>query len=110
MVYEGRLYVLHDRGLLSCYDAKTGEVRYDRERLPNGFAFTSSPWAANGKIFCLNEDGVCYVVRAGDKFELLHTNKLLADDMCMATPALVGDRLLIRTAARLYCFQARKKP
>lgn len=104
--YEGRVYVLYDRGLVSCLDAKTGKVLYDRERLPEGFAFTSSPWAAGGRIFCLNESGVCYVLRAGDKFELLHTNKLAEDDMCMATPALVGDRLLLRTAARLYCFQA----
>jgi outer membrane protein assembly factor BamB len=105
LFYEGRLYVLYDRGLLSCYEAKTGRLLYDRERLPNGFAFTSSPWAAGGRIFCLNEDGVCYVLRAGDKFELLHTNKLADDDMCMATPALAADRLLIRTAARLYCFR-----
>ncbi|HVV72635.1 MAG TPA: PQQ-binding-like beta-propeller repeat protein, partial [Verrucomicrobiae bacterium] len=105
LYYQGRLYVLFDRGLLSCRDAQTGNVLYDRERLPEGFAFTASPWAAGGKIFCLNENGVCYVVRAGDKFELLHTNKLADDDMCMATPALAGDRLLIRTAARLYCLR-----
>ena len=109
LVHDGRLYVLHDRGLVSCYDAKTGEMRYDRERLPNGFAFTSSPWVAGGKIFCLNEDGVCFVLRAGDKFELLHTNKLLDDDMCMATPAPVGDRLIIRTGARLYSIRAAQK-
>jgi len=107
LFYEGRLYVLYDRGLMSCYDAKTGKVLYDRERLPEGFAFTSSPWGTGGRVFCLNEDGVCYVLRAGDKFELLHTHKLAGDDMCMATPALVGDRLLIRTAARLYCIRAR---
>jgi len=108
LFYDDRVYVLYDLGLVSCYDAKTGKVLYDRERLPEGFAFTTSPWAAGGKIFCLNEDGVCYVLRAGDKFELLHTNKLTGDDMCMATPALVGDRLLIRTAARLYCMQAKE--
>jgi hypothetical protein len=45
------------------------------------------------------------VLRAGDKFELLHTNKLHSDDMCMATPALVDGRLLIRTSMRLYCFR-----
>jgi len=105
LVYGGRVYVLYDRGLVSCYDAKTGKVFYDRERLPEGFAFTSSPWAAGGRVFCLNEDGVCYVLRAGDKFELLHTNKLASDDMCMATPALAADRLLIRSAARLYCIR-----
>ena len=106
LLYEGRLHVLYDRGLVSCFEAKTGKLLYDRERLPNGFAFTASPWAAGGKIFCLNEDGVCFVLRAGDKFELLHTNKLADDDMCMATPALAGDRLLIRTAARVYLMQS----
>jgi outer membrane protein assembly factor BamB len=105
LYYEGRVYVLYDRGLVSCYNAKTGKLLYDRERLPNGFAFTASPWAAGGRVFCLNEDGVCYVLRAGDTFELLHTNKLADDDMCMATPALAGDRLLIRTAARIYCLR-----
>jgi outer membrane protein assembly factor BamB len=105
LYYNGRLYVLYDRGLVSAYDAKTGTRLYDRERLPKGFAFTSSPWAAKGRVFCLNEDGVGYVLRAGDAFELLHTNTLADDDMCMATPALAGDRLLIRTAARLYCLR-----
>jgi len=56
-------------------------------------------------VFCLNEDGVTFVIRAGDKFELLHTNKLADDDMCMATPAMAGDKLLIRTAARIYCIR-----
>jgi len=74
--------------------------------LPEGFAFTSSPWAAGGRVFCLNESGVCYVLRAGDTFELLHTNRLADDDMCMATPAMAGDRLLIRTSARLYCLRS----
>jgi hypothetical protein len=56
-------------------------------------------------VFCLNEEGVCFVLRAGDAFQLLHTNKLADDEMCMATPALAGDRLLLRTAARLYCIR-----
>ncbi len=105
LLHDGRIYVLFDRGLLTCRDAKTGKVLYDRERLPEGLAFTASPWAAGGQIFCLNEDGLCFVVRAGDRFELLRTHKLADDDMCMATPAMVGDRLLIRTAARLYCIR-----
>jgi len=78
---------------------------YDRERLPEGLHFTAAPWAYNGRVFCLNEDGLAFVVRAGEKFELLQTNKLAEDDMCMATPALAGDRLLIRTAVRLYCIR-----
>jgi len=110
LFYEGRLYVLYDRGLVSCVDVKSGRLLYDRERLPDGFAFTASPWAYNGRVYCLNEDGVCYVLRAGDRFEVLHTNRLSEDDMCMATPALAGDRLLIRTATRLYCLRKSRTP
>lgn len=105
LVYDGRLYVLHDRGFFACYDAASGRELYSKQRLPNGRAFTSSPWAYDGKIFCLNEDGLTFVIRAGDEFELLHTNQLEEDDMGMASPAIVGDRLLIRTAARIYCMR-----
>lgn len=105
LVYEGRLYVLHDRGELSVFDAQTGAMLFDRERLPDGRHFTASPWAYGGRVFCLNEDGVTYVVRGGDRFELLRTNKLAEDDMCLATPALAGDRLLIRSSVRLYCIR-----
>ena len=103
--YDRILYVLYDRGVVSAFNAQTGALLYEKERLPEGLHFTSSPWASNGRVFCLNEDGVTFVVRAGEKFELLHTNKLAEDDMCLATPALAGDRLLIRTAARLYCIR-----
>ncbi len=103
LVYDGRLYVLHDLGALSAFNARTGELLYDRQKLPGGKHFTASPWACNGRVFCLDEDGVTFVVRTGDRFELLHTNKLTDNDMCLATPALAGDRLLIRSAARIYC-------
>jgi len=105
LVYEGRVYVLYDRGLLSCYRSLSGEPLFEQQRIPEGRHFTASPWAYNGKIFCLNEDGVAFVFRAGDQFDLLHTNQLADDDMCMATPAIVGDRLIIRTSARVYCIR-----
>lgn len=89
--------------MIACLRALTGKPVYDRQRLPQEMHFTASPWANDGKIFCLDEDGVTFVLRAGDKFEVLHTNKLADDDMCMATPAIVGDRLLIRTSQRVYC-------
>jgi outer membrane protein assembly factor BamB len=105
LLYNGLLYVLYDRGTFGCFDPATGEEVYEKKRIPDGKAFTSSPWAYDDKVFCLNEDGVTFVIRAGKEFEILHTNKLADDDMCMATPAIVGDRLLVRTAARLYCIQ-----
>ena len=105
IAYNGILYVLHDRGFVVAYDATTGKEIYGKQRLPNGRAFTSSPWAYDGKLFFLNEDGKTFVVKAGNEFELLHENVLAEDDMGMATPAITDDRLIIRTAARLYCIQ-----
>ncbi len=104
IAYDGIVYVLYDRGLLGAFDAKDGSEVYKRQRLPGG-AFTSSPWIYDGKLFCLNEDGVTYVIKTGREFELLATNELAEDDMGMATPAIAGDRLLIRTAARVYCIK-----
>ncbi len=105
LVYDNRLYVLYDRGALACFNVADGAVIYEQTRITGGGNYTASPWAYNGKIFCLNEDGVTFVVKAGDAFEILHNNPLAEDDMGMATPALVGDRLIIRTGARVYCIQ-----
>lgn len=105
LIYRKRLYVLYDRGLFASFDAKTGAPAVGRKRIPNGRAFTSSPWAYNGKVFCLNEDGITTVFAAGDTGKVLHQNRLAEDDMCMATPAIAGDRLLIRTAKRIYCLR-----
>ena len=103
LVYDGLLYVLFDRGQMSCYNAATGDIIYEQERFPKGTGgFTTSPWAYDGKIFCLNEDGITFVIKAGDTFEILNTNTLGEDDMGMSTPAMAGDRLLLRTVARLY--------
>jgi outer membrane protein assembly factor BamB len=96
------LYVLYDRGFLACYDARTGKEIYDKQRLSGG-AFTASPWAAGGKVFCLSEDGDTFVILAGREFKLLGRNRL--DEMCMATPALADGRLFIRTLSKLYCIQ-----
>lgn len=63
IVYADQLYVLHDRGLVASYDARTGELIYEKKRLRGGRSFTSSPWAYNGKIFCLNEFGATIVIK-----------------------------------------------
>ncbi len=108
LVYDGRLYVLWDFGFLNCRDARTGAEIYDKQRLKtDGTAgFTSSPWAYRGRVFCLSEDGDTYVIKAGDPYRVERVNSL--DEMCMATPAIAGDRLLIRTAAGLWCIRQRQ--
>ncbi len=100
---DGRLFVLYDLGLESCFNAKTGEPFFQAERLNRGSEFTASPWSDDGKWFCLNEDGVCSLIKAGDTLEVLHTNSLKKDDLTLSTPAIAGDRLLIRTDKRVYC-------
>ncbi|GMW03646.1 MAG: hypothetical protein AMXMBFR84_47800 [Candidatus Hydrogenedentota bacterium] len=105
LVYGDRMYILYDRALFSCYNAKDGSLIYEQQKFPATGGFTTSPWAYDGKIFCLNEDGETFVVKAGDTFELLGQNTLAEDDMGMATPAIAGDNLLIRTAARVYCIR-----
>jgi outer membrane protein assembly factor BamB len=109
LVSGSRLFVLYDRGFFAGFDALTGGELFGQQRLPNGRAFTASPWAADGKIFCLNEDGVTFVLRDSDQYELIRTNSLAEDDMGMATPAIIGDRLLIRTAARIYSIRSAKR-
>lgn len=107
LVYKDQLYVLQDRGFLTSFNAKTGEEIYGRKRLPSQ-AFTASPWAANGKIYCLNEFGETHVFQAGPKFKLLHTNKLETKGLSMSTPAMVDGKLLLRTAENLYCIGTKK--
>jgi outer membrane protein assembly factor BamB len=100
VAYEGGLYVLIDKGILARFDLKTGKQSYKSRIDPDAWAFTTSPWAYNGKIFCLSEEGKTYVIAAGETFELLHVNPL--DEMALATPAMVGERLLVRTEGHLY--------
>ncbi len=101
IVYGDYYYTLLDRGMFTCHDARTGEEVYGRTRFPAGASFTSSPWAYNGKLFCLSEDGDTFVIEAGPEFKVLHTNSL--GELCLASPAVVQGKLLLRTATTLYC-------
>ena len=107
VAYDGGLYVLNEMGILTRFDAKTGQQSYKSRLGGDGGsgAFTSSPWAYNGKIFCLDEEGRTYVVKAEATFEALHANS--QDEMALATPAIAGDRLLLRTETRLYSLRGK---
>ena len=65
IVYGDYLYTLYDRGFLTCHDAKTGEEVYGKQRFSPTGSFTASPFAYNGHLFFLSEDGLTYVVKAG---------------------------------------------
>ena len=108
IVYGDYYYTLLDRGFFTCHDARTGQEIYGQQRIQVGAAFTSSPWAYDGKIFVLSEDGDTYVIRAGPTFEVLGQNSL--DEFSMATPAIAHGSLFIRTASKLYRITERTTP
>ena len=94
-------YSLLDRGLLICHDAKTGKEVYSRQRITDEAAsFSASPWAYNGRIFALSEEGDTYVIQAGPEFKRLGKNSL--DELTLATPAIANGSLIVRTASKLY--------
>ena len=95
------LYTLYDRGYLTCHNARTGAEVYGKQRFSPAGSFTAAPWSYNGKLFCLSEKGLTYVVETGPEFRLLQTNDL--DELCLSTPAIAGGKLLIRTSSKLYC-------
>jgi outer membrane protein assembly factor BamB len=99
LAYDGGIYVLTHNGILTRFDAKTGVQTY-KTRIGEGGDFTASPWGYNDRIFCMNEEGRTYVIRAGAKYELLDSNDL--SEMALASPALIGDRLILRTENHLY--------
>ena len=101
LVYGDFYYSLFDRGFFLCHDARTGQEVYSRRRIArHATAFTASPWAYNGKIFVLSEEGETFVIKAGPEFEVLGSNML--DEMTLATPAVAHGSLIIRTASHLY--------
>ncbi len=106
LIYQGGLYVLTDKGIFSRYDPKTGKNNYKSRIHTTARNFTSSPWAYDGKIFCINEEGRTFVIQAGEEFALLGINSL--DEFTQATPALAGDRVLIRTQGHLYSIRGSK--
>ena len=100
LIYEGHLYVLGNDGPFACYDLKTGAEIY-RLRLPHrGDGFSASPVVSDGRIYLASESGNVFVVKAGDRFEMLATNEI--GEPMMATPAISGGRLIIRGARHLF--------
>ncbi len=98
LYHAGRLYVVADNGVVTCFEAATGKEVWIG-RLRGGFS--ASPVLVGEHIIVSNEKGETFVLRAGPKFELVGTNDL--GDGAMATPAVAGGRLFVRTAHNLFC-------
>ena len=102
IVYGDLLYTCSNQGVLTAYNAKTGERVYQERVGGTGGAFTASPVASDGKIYLASEDGDVFVVKAGPKYELLAKNPV--GEVMMATPAISNGIVIVRTVSHLYAF------
>jgi outer membrane protein assembly factor BamB len=108
LLYKERLYFIRDNGILSVFDAKTGERLYRARIGGGGHTFASSPWATDGKVFFLSEDGDTFVMRAGATYE--ETGKNSLGEMSLASPAISSDSFFIRTKTKLYRISESQRP
>ena len=103
LYYEGRLYFIKDGGMVSSFDGTTGKSFYLQERLGTTGSYYSSPVAADGRIYVASLPGKLTVLKAGgEKPEILHQADF--GERIFATPALLGDKLYLRTHDKLYAF------
>ncbi len=102
------LYVPSDQGYVTCYEAQTGKVVYEKQRLGARNTITASPVAAADRLYIQTEDGECYVVRQGPEFEILAVNKL--DETFCASPAVSKGALFLRGRKHLYCIADESTP
>jgi outer membrane protein assembly factor BamB len=106
LVYQDVFYAIRNGGVTASFDARTGKLEKEG-RISAGFgAMYSSPVAADGKIYAANQAGKVAVLKASAAWEVLAVNDL--GEQCFATPALVGDRIYIRTGQHLWCFRQKR--
>jgi len=109
LLYEGRIYCFKNGGMISSFDAKTGKPYYLQERLNAEGYYYSSPVAADGRIYVASASGKVTVLKAGgDKPEILHQAEF--GERILASPALAGENLYLRTQTNLYAFSAQVAP
>ncbi|MBL8823071.1 MAG: PQQ-binding-like beta-propeller repeat protein [Planctomycetia bacterium] len=102
LVYGDHLYVCSNNGVLSCYEASTGKVIYQK-RLGGANGYTASLVAADGRIYCTDEEGLVRVVKAGPEFQLLALNPL--DEECLCHPAISNGTIFFRTRSQVQAFR-----
>ena len=105
LLYDGKLYYLaSNKGLLTCVEAATGNIFYQTQKLDKIKGVYASPVAANGLIYVLGRNGVCYVIQADNTYKQIAINSL--DDKFDASPAFVGNDLILRGTNFLYCISS----
>ena len=104
IAYGGYVYLVTDKGILTCLDARTGEVKYEGGRVPVPATLMASPVAFGGKILLSSMEGDTFVIKAGPVHEVLKTNTL--GEAIAASPAIAHGRIFIRGESNLYAIGA----
>ena len=104
LVWEDRLFLWSDIGVVTCAGVETGKVIWQQRA---GGKFHGSPVCVDGRLFCVDEKGTVVVLSASEKYEVLARNEL--GDICRSTPAVSGGRMYIRTVGRLFSVGGTKK-
>ncbi len=107
VLYDGKLYTVTDNGMMSAYNAITGEPYYSQTRLPKAANLKASPVGANGKLYLATEDGDVVVLKMGEKFEVIATNTL-EDQVFIATPVIAGGEIYLRGQTTLFAISEKK--
>lgn len=102
VLYDNKLYVVTDNGMISAFNASTGEPFYAQTRLPKGYNLKASPVGANGKLYLATEDGDVVVLKMGEKFEVLSVNTL-EDQVFIASPVIADGEIFLRGQNTLFC-------
>lgn len=102
VLHDGILHFVTDRGLVSAFDAVTGEKHYHQQRLPETYTFKASPVAAQGKLYLASEEGDVIVLKTGTEYEVLAVNEM-GDEIFVASPVIVDGKLYLRSQDELFC-------
>jgi outer membrane protein assembly factor BamB len=108
LLHENKLYTLTDNGLVSCFNATTGEPYYHQKRLPQPDSFKASPVGAGDKFYLASESGVVTVLKLGEQFEVLATNTF-EDQMFVSSPVVAEGELFLRSKTHLFCVSDGKR-
>lgn len=100
VIVDGLMYMVHDRGMVTCLDAISGKVIWTEKLKGN---FNSSPIYAGGNIYFINVKGFCTIIKPGDSFQKVAENDI--DGTVKAVPVFVGDKMLLRTDKFLYAIK-----
>ena len=103
LYYGGRVYLVKNGGLVTCLSADSGKELYREERVGALGDYYASPIAANGKVCLASQPGVVVILRAGDVLDVIARNNL--EEPITATPAVLDDKLYVRTKGHLYAFR-----